>query len=127
VAAVGAGGREFNQDLIALHGAIQLVRRNEDVVVSAGLARFRADKSEAVAMHIQTTGEEVAAIGCMGKRPMIAVGLYQLATGGHAVELFQQHAAFPASAEAQFAHQLLVPGALAGRTFNAAKEFAVSH
>jgi hypothetical protein len=58
---------------------------------------------------------------------MIAVGLNQFATGGHAIELFQQHAAFPASAEAQFAHQLLVPGALAGRAFNAAKEFAVSH
>jgi len=58
---------------------------------------------------------------------MIAVGLYQFATGGQAVQLFQQHAAFPASAKAQFAHQLLVPGTLASRTFNAVEEVAVSH
>jgi hypothetical protein len=58
---------------------------------------------------------------------MIAVGLDKFAPGGHAVQLFQQHAAFPASAEAQFAHQLLVPGALAGGTFNAVEELAVSH
>jgi len=66
VAAVGPGGRQFNQHLIALHGAIHLVGRNEDVVVSASLARFRADESEAVAMHVQTAGEEVVAIGCLG-------------------------------------------------------------
>ncbi len=58
---------------------------------------------------------------------MIAVGLDQFATGGHAVQLFQQHAAFPASAQAQFAHQLLVSGTLASGTFNTVEEFAVSH
>jgi hypothetical protein len=58
---------------------------------------------------------------------MIAVGLYQFATGGHALQLFQQHAAFPAPAKAQFAHQLLVPGTLAGGKFNAVEELAVCH
>jgi hypothetical protein len=126
-AAVGAGRRELNQHLITLHGAIHLIWRNEDIIVPAGLARFRAHKPKAVAMYIQTAGKQVAAVGGKGEGPVIAVGFDQFAAGGHAVELFQQHAALPASTEAQLAHQLLIPGALAGRAFNAVKELAVSH
>src|SRR5450631_4020199 len=87
MAAVGPGGREFNQHLVALHGPIHLVGRNEDVVVPASLARFRADEPEAVAMHIQTAGKQVTAIGCQGEGPVIAIGFDQFAAGGHAIEL----------------------------------------
>jgi hypothetical protein len=58
---------------------------------------------------------------------VVAVGFDQFPAGGHAVKLFHEHAAFPASPEAEFAHQLLVPGALASGTFNAVEELAVSH
>ncbi len=125
--AVGSGRRKFHQDLVALHGAIHLVGRNKDVVVTASLAGFRPHKAKAVAMHIQTAGEQVVARGCLGKRPVIAVRLDQFAAGGHAVELFQQHAAFAPATQPQFANQLLVAGALAGGTLNTVEEFAVSH
>ena len=88
---------------------------------------LRPHEAEAVAMHIQTAGDEVVARGGLGQRPVIAVGFDQFAAGGHAVELFEQHAAFPAATQAQFADQLLVAGALAGGTFDTVEEFAVSH
>ena len=58
---------------------------------------------------------------------MIAVRFHQFAARGHAVELFEQQATLSAAAQAQFANQLLVAGALAGRTFDTAEEFAVGH
>src|SRR5579859_2848437 len=125
--AVRPGWCPFHEHLVALHGAIHLVGRNEDVVVPAGLARFRADKPEAVAMDIQAAGKQVVAMRCLGKRPMIPVGLDEFPARGHAAQLFQQHAAFPASAQPQFPHQLFVAGALAGGTLNALEELAVSH
>src|SRR5580693_1347059 len=77
VAAVGPGGCEFHQHLVALHGAIHLVGRNEDVVVPASLAGLQADEPEAVAMHIQTAGKQVAAIGRQGEGPVVAVSFDQ--------------------------------------------------
>ena len=53
---VGPGRRQFYQHLVALHGAIHLVGRNEDVIVTASLAGFRPHKAKAVAMHIQAAG-----------------------------------------------------------------------
>ena len=125
--AVGPGRRQFHQDLIALHGAVHLVGRNEDVVIPAGLAGLRPHKAEAIAVHIQTAGDQVAASGCLGQRPVIAVGLDQFAARGHAVQLFEQHTAFAAPTQPQFADQLLVAGTLAGGAFNSMEEFAVSH
>ncbi len=127
LAAVGPGRREFHQYLVALHGAIHLVGRNKDVVVTASLAGLWPYEAKAVAMHVQTAGEQVVAGDRHGEGPVIAVRLDQLAAGSHAVELFQQHAAFPAAAQPQFPDQLLVAGTLAGGTFNAMEEFAVGH
>ena len=125
--AVGPGWGEFNQHLVALHGAVHLIRRNEDIVISAGLAGFRPHEAKAIAMHIQTAGDEVVAGGGLGQRPVIAVRFNQFAARGQAVELFEQHATLSPATEAQFANQLLVAGPLAGRTFDTAEEFAVGH
>ena len=73
--AVRPGRSQFHQHLVALHRAIHLVGRNEDVVVTASLAGLRTDEAEAVPMHIQTAGEQVVAGGCLGQRPVIAVRL----------------------------------------------------
>src|ERR1700722_4953462 len=125
--AVGPRGRKLYQHLVALHGAVHLVGRNEDIVVTAGLAGLWPDKAKAVAMEIQATGEQVMVGDRLGQRPVIAVGFDQFAAGGHAVQLFHQHAPFPTATQPKFANQLLVTGALAGGTFNTAEEFAVSH
>src|ERR1700722_17717412 len=52
-ASIGLRRLHFHQDLVALHGAVDLVWRNEDVVVTDLLARIGPDESEAVAMQIE--------------------------------------------------------------------------
>jgi len=47
--------------------------------------------------------------------PDLAVELAERAAGVEARQLFEEQTAFPAAAEAQFAHQLLVSGLAAGR------------
>src|ERR1700677_3814813 len=56
-AAISPRWSEFYQHLVALHGAVHLVRRNEDIVIAAGLAGFRPHETKAVAMYIQTAGD----------------------------------------------------------------------
>src|SRR3984885_8385196 len=56
-AAISPRWSEFYQHLIALHGAVHLVRRNEDIVIAAGLTGLRPHKAKAVAMYIQTAGD----------------------------------------------------------------------
>src|SRR5271168_4980985 len=46
-AAVSPRWSEFYQHLVALHGATHLVRRNEDIVITASLADFRPHEAEA--------------------------------------------------------------------------------
>ena len=125
--AVSPGWSEFYQYLVALHGAVHLVRRNEDIVIAAGLAGLRPHETKAVAMYIQTAGDEVVTRGGLGQGPVIAVRFNQFAPRGHAVELFDQHTTLSPAAQAQFADQLFVAGPLAGRTFDTMEEFAVGH
>src|ERR1700677_2667402 len=73
VSAVGSGRSQFHQYLVALHGAVHLIRRNEDIVIAAGLAGFRPNETKAVAMHIQTSGDEVVPGGGLRQGPVIAV------------------------------------------------------
>src|ERR1700733_7484592 len=56
-AAISPRWSEFYQHLIALHGAVHLVGRNEDIVIAAGLAGLRPHKTKAVAMYIQPAGD----------------------------------------------------------------------
>jgi hypothetical protein len=127
LASVRPGRREFHQYLVALHSAIHLIGRNKDIVVTASLAGLWPYEAKAIAMHVQTAGEQVVASERHRECPMIAVRPDQLAAGSHAIELFQQHAALAAAPQPQFPDQLLVAGALAGGTFNAMEEFAVGH
>ncbi len=125
--AVSPRRSQFYQYLVALHGAIHLVGRNEDIVITAGLAGFRPHKAKAVAMYIQTAGDQIVTRNGLGQGPVIAVRFNQFAPRGHAVELFDQHTALSPAAQAQFANQLLVAGSLARGTFDTMEEFAVGH
>ena len=59
-AAIGAGRGDFDEDFVALHCAIDLVGRDEDVVIFAGApAGVRAHEAVAIAMEIEATREEV--------------------------------------------------------------------
>ena len=62
-----------------------------------------------------------------GDGPLLAVGFDEMAGGGEAGEMFEEEAAFAASAERELADELLVSGALAGGSLDAAEEFAVGH
>ena len=61
-APVGLGRLHFHQHLVALHGAVDLVGRNEDIVLPDGLARIGAHKSEAIAMQVEASGGEIIAM-----------------------------------------------------------------
>jgi len=72
-------------------------------------------------------GEVVAGAGGRVNAPDLAVELAERAAGGEARQLFEEQTAFPAAAEAQFAHQLLVSGLAAGRAGNPRHEFTIRH
>ncbi len=63
------GRRKLDQDLVALHGAVDLAWGDEDIVfqparrsrVFAGLAGVGADKTVAVAMEVEAAGDEIVA------------------------------------------------------------------
>ena len=67
--AVGARRRKLDQDLVALHGAVDLVGGNEYIVfqpacrgrVFVGLAGVGADETVAVAMEVEAAGDEIVA------------------------------------------------------------------
>ena len=83
---------------------------------AGSLARIGAHEAVAVAMQIEAAGDEVVAGGrrCSGNAPVLAIGLDEVAAGGHAGELLEEQTALAAAAEAEFAHQLLVSGFAAG-------------
>jgi hypothetical protein len=92
------------------------------------LALIRANESEAVAVQIEFAGHEVVA-GGGGFRygPAVTFGLDQVTGGGEPGEVFLKQAALATAAKRKFMHKLLEPGALAGRAFDVAQEFAVGH
>ena len=142
-AAVAAAGRLVDEDFVALHGAVELVGRDEEVVVAVGAA-VGADEAEAVAVEVEAAGDEAVAGGAIdwlgvggagwagglfrgggGEGPLLGVELDEVAAGGDAGELLEQEAALAAAAEAELADELFVAGAAAGGALDAADELAV--
>ncbi len=62
-----------------------------------------------------------------GQHPVLAVDLPQLACSGQAAQLLAQLTPLLAAAQAQLAHQLLVPGAASRQALDVAQQFAVVH
>ena len=87
-AAICAGWCEFDEDFIALHGAVNLVGWNKYVVIFSGaLAGIGANEAVAVAMEIEAASEKVVP-GCarflLGNCPMFAIAFDEVATRGDA-------------------------------------------
>ena len=98
---VGLWRLNFNQHLVALHGAIDLVGRNEDILAALGLPGIRPYKAKAIAMEVEAAGREVVARAQrFGDAPMLPVQLGELAAHGQAGKLLQKQAAFASAGEA---------------------------
>jgi hypothetical protein len=102
-AAVTASGSFVDDDFIALHGAVELVRWDEEIVVAVSAA-VGTDEGVAVAVHVDTTGDEAVAGGavflgkidcaawgtggffggCGGEAPLLVVELDEVPAGGDA-------------------------------------------
>ena len=131
-AAVGLGRFHLDQHLVALHGAVDLVRRNENIVLSRSLPSIGPHEAVAVAVQIEAAGGQIVARASrarsrLGNAPVLAVELDQRAAGGHARELLQQQTAMHSAAQRELAHQLLVAGFLAGGARNPREQFLVRH
>jgi hypothetical protein len=147
--AVATGRADLDEDLIALHGAVQFIGRNKNVFVDLAFEGFGllgsvgADEAVAVAVEIEFAGGEVFAglIPLAGRLaracalicrfvgsadgPDFAVELGQCSAGGEAGELLEQETAFAAAAEAELGDELLVAGAVAGGALNAAQQVLI--
>lgn len=128
-AAVGAGWLEFDENLIPLHGAVDFIGRDEDIVgYSGSLARIWSDEAVAVAVQVEAAGEQVVASdGCARDAPVFAIEFGEFAAHGQARELLQQEAPLAAPAEAEFAHELLVSCFAAAGAGDPSDEFPIGH
>ena len=110
-APVGFGRVDLDQNLVALHGAAHLTGRYENVVgfrcTLRGRLAIRAHESVAVAVQIETAGEQFTAGARarrgVGKAPELAIELHKLAAQGEAGQLLEEKPALAAATKAQFA------------------------
>ena len=138
-----AAWRSFvHQHFIALHGAVEFVRRDEEIIVAVRRA-IGPNKAEAVAMHVELAGDELVAgdalcgleLGSGGARslfgsglrqgPEAGVQLYQVTAQRDAGELLQQEPARPSAAQSKLAHQLLVAGPVRWAAFDKTDDLTV--
>ncbi len=130
-APVGAWRGKFDQHLVALHGAVDFVGWNKNIVFfHSTLASVGTHEPVAIAMQIETAGEEViagCAAGLAGNAPVLAIGFDEVAASRDAGQLLQQKTPLAPAAEAEFAHQLLVSGFAAGGASDLRQQFPISH
>ncbi len=123
-AAIGFGRFELDQHLVALHGAVDLVGRDEDIFSFCcrerawlgdwgARSRSRRDADRGVRRRDCRAWQGGRGRGA-GNAPVFAIELDELAARGEPGQLLEQQAALAAAAQAQFADQLLVSG-LSGR------------
>src|SRR5215472_880986 len=111
-AAVVAYAAHLHQHLITVHGAADLGRRDKDVTLELALcargqrARLRDDEAVAIAMHAQTTDDQIL-IGSGGRKsPALFADGNELAAVGHLAEKLLQMAAI-AAFESEIVDELL--------------------
>jgi len=137
-AAVGFGRLDFDEDLVALHGAVDLVGRNEDIFSTGSLAgvrrggsSIRSDEAEAVAMQIEPPGGEIVAGAAgtdwAGNAPVLFVELDEGAASGEAGQMFEEQAPLAPAGQAEFADKLLVSGLAAGGSGDARHQVTIGH
>ena len=131
-APVGLRRFYFDQHLVALHGAVDLVWRDEDVFLSRRLAHIWPYKSVAVPVQIEPPCGQIFARpphagNHPGNAPVLPVQQEEFAARRQPGKLFQQQAPLPPAAQSQFAHKLLVSGLLTGRAGNPCQQFTIGH
>lgn len=83
-AAIGANATKADQDTIAMHSALRAVLIDEDVAFHAGWFDVEDDKAEAIAVHAQGAGGELA--GLAGELEGVAAELNQQPFGGQTLD-----------------------------------------
>ena len=130
--AIAAWWGFVDEDLIALHGAVDFVGGDENIVgfTVAGLS-VRADEAEAVTVEVETSGDEAVAAGTLawfsrfvcarglggrrcGDGPTLFAVDNELFGGDKAGELVDEETALAPTAQTQLADKLLVARALCG-------------
>ena len=131
-AAIGFRWLDLNQHLVALHGAVDLIRGNKNIFLEqfrpGSLAWVGPHKSVAVAMQVESSGSQV--IPCsnrLGNAPVFAVQLDQFAAHGQPGQLLQQQAPLAPSAQAQLADKLLVSSLLPCGADDPRHQFTIGH
>ena len=140
----------IHQHLVALHRAVQLIRRNKQIVVAIG-ASIGPHKAIAIAMQIEPARHQPVARraattwvpirgsiyarelvhsrrlleGRRRQRPLLRLGLHQLAARGDPRQLLQQQTPLAPAAQPQLADQLFVSRAMSRRALNAPDQLAV--
>ena len=145
LSSVGPWRSELDQDLVALHGVADFVGRDKNVVFATALARGgqsrshrggdqgvrRRDFRAVAGMRSDVSRIDDQTVDRIWRRlrdgPLLAIGLEEMAGGGKAGEMFEEKAAFAASAEREFADELLVSSALTRGSLDVAEQFAVGH
>jgi len=122
---------EFNQYLIALHGAVDLIGRNEHIVFfSCALTRVRTNESIAIAMKVKAARKKVVtrrAASFLGKAPMFTVCFDEIAARGHASQLLKEQTPLASSAKPELPDQLLVTGLASSGSSDLGQQFAIVH
>jgi hypothetical protein len=118
-------GREFDQNLIAVHSFGDIGGRDEDIALKAlaGFAIQRADEAKAVAVHGEGSGDEIAIDGRGGDSVTVARNQNELAAHDEiSKEGFQVLAL--AATQREFADELLVAGGMLRLVVNVMEQIA---
>jgi hypothetical protein len=128
---IGTRRRKLDENLVPLHGAVDLVRRDKDVIIFARtLPGIRSHESISIAVKVQTPGEQILARRSrrlFADTPVLTVRFDQIAARSDAGKLFQQQTALAPSTQTKFPDKLLVTGFGPRRAPNVRQQFAIVH
>jgi hypothetical protein len=118
-------GREFDQNLIAVHSLGYIRGRDEDIAIEtlAGFAIQRADEAKAVAVHGEGSGDEIAIDGRGGDSVTVARNQNEFAAHDEIGKLGFQFLALAAT-QREFADELLVAGGMLRLVVNVMEQIA---
>jgi hypothetical protein len=124
-AAFAGVGREFDQNLIAVHCFGDIRGRDEDIAIQAlaGFAIQRADETKAVAVHGEASGDEIAIDGRGGDGVAVARNQNEFAAHDEIGKEGFQFLALAAT-QREFADELLVAGGTLRLVVNVLEQIA---
>ena len=129
---VGLWRFDLDEDLIALHGAVDLARWNEDIFLANRLMGIGTDKTITVAMQVESASSQILTRAIrrgkgLGNAPVLPIELYHLTAHREASQVLKQQPTFSSASKAQFANQLLISCLLSGRASDARQKFFIRH